>query len=253
LTQLSQLVDVQSIAANGNSLTLTTGGGAELVVGNQSFELQTQTNPATGNQDVYSQGADVTSTIHSGNLAADLQLRDHEIPSIMSNLDTLANGIATSVNTQNEAGVDLNGKAGGNLFTPLAAVQGSALNISVAMTDPNQIAASADGTPGNNVNATALANLQNADNIDRQTPISYYSGLVFQVGQDASTASSQLSGQNLLVQQIQDQIGSVSGVSLDEEGANLILYQNAYSAAARVAGVVANLFQTAINMLPATG
>jgi len=156
------------------------------------------------------------------------------------------------VNTQNAAGFDLNGKAGGNVFTQLAAVQGSALNISVSMTDPNQIAASADGTSGNNVNATALANLQNTDNIDGQTPISYYSGLVFQVGQDTSTASSQLSGQNLLVQQIQDQIGSVSGVSLDEEGANLILYQNAYSAAARVAGVVANLFQTAIAMVPTT-
>ena len=87
--------------------------------------------------------------------------------------------------------------------------------------------------------------------ISGQNPISYYSGLVFQVGSQASTASSQLSGENLLVQQLQDQIGSVSGVSLDEEGANLILYQNAYEAAARVAGVVETLFQTAIAMVPA--
>ncbi len=70
------------------------------------------------------------------------------------------------------------------------------------------------------------------------------------MGSQASTASSQLSGENLLVQQLQDQIGSVSGVSLDEEGANLILYQNAYEAAARVAGVVETLFQTAIAMVP---
>ncbi len=53
------------------------------------------------------------------------------------------------------------------------------------------------------------------------------------------------------MQQLQDQVSSVSGVSLDEEGANLILYQNAYNAAARVAGVIASLFQTAINMIPA--
>jgi flagellar hook-associated protein 1 FlgK len=85
-----------------------------------------------------------------------------------------------------------------------------------------------------------------------QNPIAAYSGLVFQIANSAATASSQLSGENSLVQQLQDQVGSVSGVSLDEEGANLILYQNAYNAAARVAGVVANLFQTAINMVPTT-
>jgi flagellar hook-associated protein 1 FlgK len=250
INQLSQLVDVQSITADGTSLTLTTNGGAELVVGNQSFNLDTETNATTGFQDVYSQGADITSTIQSGNLAGDLQLRDQQIPSILSNLDTLANGIAASTNTQNAAGFDLNGNAGGNIFTPLAAVPGSALNLSVAITDPNKIAASGGGAPGDNTNATALANLQNADVISGQNPISYYSGLVFQVGSQASTASSQLSGENLLVQQLQDQIGAVSGVSLDEEGANLILYQNAYEAAARVAGVVETLFQTAIAMVP---
>ncbi len=250
INQLSQFVDVQSITADGSDLTLTTSGGAELVVGNQSFNLNTETNATTGFQDVYSQGADITSSIQSGTLAGDLQLRDQRIPSILSNLDTLANGIATSTNTQNAAGFDLNGNAGGNIFAPLAAVPGSALNLSVAITDPNKIAASADGTPGDNTNATALANLQSANVISGQNPISYYSGLVFQVGSQASTASSQLSGANLLVQQLQDQIGSVSGVSLDEEGANLILYQNAYEAAARVAGVVETLFQTAIAMVP---
>jgi flagellar hook-associated protein 1 FlgK len=248
INQLSQLVDVRSITADGSNLTLTTDGGAELVVGNQSFNLQTQTNPATGFQDVYSQGTDITSSIQSGNLAGDLQLRDQQIPSVLNNLDTLANGIATSVNTQSAAGFDLNGNAGGNIFTPPAAVAGSALNLSVAITNPNAVAASADGTPGNNGNATALANLQSANNIGGQNPISYYSGLVFQIASSASTASGQLSGENLLVQQLQDQVNSVSGVSLNEEGANLVLFQSAYDAAARVAGVVSNLFQTAIAM-----
>lgn len=250
INQLSQLVDVQSITADGSNLTLTTSGGAELVVGNQSFDLTTQTNATTGLQDVYSQGADITSTIQSGNLAGDLQLRDQQIPSILSNLDTLANSIATSVNTQNAAGFDLNGNPGGNIFTPPTAVAGSALNLSVAITDPNKVAASGDGTSGNNANATALANLQNAPIIGGQNPIVAYSGLVFQIANSAATASSQLSGENALVQQLQDQVGSVSGVSLNEEGSNLILYQNAYNAAAHVAGVISNLFQVAIDMLP---
>ena len=248
INQLSQLVDVQSINSGNGSLTLTTTGGAALVVGNQSFNLQTQVNPATGFNDVYSQGTDITSSIQSGNLAADIQLRDQEIPSISSSLDTLANSLATSVNTQNAAGIDLNGNPGGNIFVPPTGVAGSALNLAVAITDPNAIAASSDGTPGDNSNATALANLQNQNIVSGQTPINYYSGIVFQVGSDASNAASQLSGEQLLVQQLQDQVNAVSGVSLDEEGANLVLYQNAYNASARVASIVASLFQTAIDM-----
>jgi flagellar hook-associated protein 1 FlgK len=249
INQLSELVDVQSVTADGNSLTLTTTGGAALVVGNQSFNLQTQTNPATGFQDIYSQGTNITASIQSGNLGADLQLRGQEIPSLLTKLDTLANGLATSVNATSALGFDLNGAAGGNIFVPPAGVAGSALKLAVAITDPATVAASADGTPGNNANATALANLQNQNIISSQSPISYYSGLVFQVGNDAASASSQLTGENLLVQQLRDQVGSVSGVSLNEEAANLVLYQSAYNASARVASVVASLFQTTINMV----
>jgi flagellar hook-associated protein 1 FlgK len=249
INQLSELVDVRSITADGNSLTLTTSGGAALVVGNQSFNLQTQTNGTTGFQDVYSQGTNITASIQSGSLGADLQLRGQEIPSLLTKLDTLANGLATSVNATSAAGFDLNGAAGGNIFVPPAGVPGSALKLAVAITDPATVAASADGTPGNNANATALANLQNQNIISSQSPISYYSGLVFQVGNDAASASSQLTGENLLVQQLRDQVGSVSGVSLNEEAANLVLYQSAYNASARVASVVASLFQTTINMV----
>jgi flagellar hook-associated protein 1 len=252
INQLSQLVDVQSITADTNGLTMTTSAGTELVVGNQNFALTTRTNPATGFQDIYAQGTDITSTIAGGNLAGDLQLRNQEIPSLQNTLDTLAAGLANSVNTQQAAGFDLNGAAGTNIFVPPVGVAGAALNLKVAISDPNKIAASADGTPGNNANATALANLQNQNIISGQTPINYYSGLVFQVGNDTENASNSLSAENLLIQQLQDQQSAVSGVSIDQEAANLVQYQTAYNAAARVASVVATLFQTAISMDPVT-
>jgi flagellar hook-associated protein 1 FlgK len=240
---------VQSIQADGTSPTLTTSGGAALVVGNQSFKLTTQTNSATGFQDVFSQATDITSSITGGNLAGEIHLRDQEIPSLQSSLDTLASGIANSVNTQNAAGFDLNGKAGGNIFVPPTGVAGSAVNLTVAISDPNLIAASADGTAGNNANATALANLQSQNIIAGENPINYYSGIVFQVGNDASNASAGLPGEQLLIQQLQDQQNAVSGVSLDQEGANLVQFQNAYAAASRVASIIASLFQTTINMI----
>jgi flagellar hook-associated protein 1 len=247
VNQLSGIVDVSSITADKTGLTLTTKGGALLVTGTQSFNLSTQAN-AAGFQDVYAQGKDITASIQSGNLAGYLQLRDQEIPSIATKLDTLASGIATAVNTQSTAGFDLNGAAGVNFFVPPAAGPGAALNLAVAITNPAQVAASADGTDGNNANATALANLQNQAVVGGQTPIDYYSSLVFQVGNDTADATAAQTGQQLVTQQLQDQQGAISGVSLDQEGANLVLYQNAYSAAARVAGIISTLFQTAINM-----
>jgi flagellar hook-associated protein 1 FlgK len=50
------------------------------------------------------------------------------------------------------------------------------------------------------------------------------------------------------VQQLQNQRNSVSGVSLDEEAANLVQFQRAYQAAARIVNVIDTLTQTAINL-----
>lgn len=248
VNQLSQLVDVQSITADQNSLALTTSSGALLVSGTESFNLSTATNPATGFQDVFdAQGNNITSKIQSGNLAGFLQLRDSELPSIAASLNTLASGVATATNTQSAAGFDLNGAPGTNFFAPPAATNAAA-NLTVSITDPAKVAASSDGTPGNNGNATALANLQNQAIVGGQTPIAYYGSLVFQVGSAVSNATSTLSGQQLITQQLQDQQGAISGVSLNDEGANIILYQNAYEAAARVASVIATLYQTALSI-----
>jgi flagellar hook-associated protein 1 len=135
-----------------------------------------------------------------------------------------------------------------NFFSALTGTPGAATNISVAITNPSQVAASSDGTPGDNGNAKAIAALANQNIVGGETPISYYGGLVAKVGNDTASAQSSLSGEQLLIQQLQDQQASVSGVSLNEEGANLQLYQNAYNAAARVATIVQGLFQTTINM-----
>lgn len=60
IQQLSQLTTVNQIQTE-NGLTLTTGNGAPLVVGGQSFALQTTTGPS-GMTNVSSQGQDITST-----------------------------------------------------------------------------------------------------------------------------------------------------------------------------------------------
>jgi len=250
INQLSNLIDVSEINAGNGSLTLTTSAGAALVVGGQSFQLVAQTNGATGLQDVFSQGSNITSRISGGQLAGQLQVRDQEITAVRNSLDALAAGLATAVNTQHQAGVDLGGAPGGNFFVPPpAGIAGAASSLAVAITDPTKIAASSDGTAGDNSNINAILALQNQTIINGQTPLSAYSNLIFQIGNDVQSAQTNQEAGSLVLQQIQNLQGGVSGVDINEESANLIRFQNAYQASAQVASVINTLLETTINMV----
>jgi flagellar hook-associated protein 1 len=251
--ELSNLVDVSSIDAGNGNVTLTTGNGAPLVVSGLSFALTTQPDPTTGLQHIFSQGTDITSKITSGQLGGQLQIRDHELPAVQASLDSLAAGLATAVNTQNRVGFDLNGAAGANIFVPPpAGAVGAAAVLTLATTDPTEIAASAGpapGSPGDNTNANALLALQNQAVVNGQTPLNAYSGLVFKIGNDVSTALSNEQSGTVVLQQLQNLQGGVSGVDINEEAANLVRFQNAYTASAQVTSVIDTLMLATINMV----
>jgi flagellar hook-associated protein 1 FlgK len=242
-------VDVSTIETGNGGVTLTTSNGTALVAGNQSFQLTTQTSAVSGFQDVYSQGSDITSSLAGGSLAGAIQARDVTIPSILSSLDALAYGIGSSVNSVNEAGTDLNGNAGGALFlVPASGAAGAASTIAAAITDPSKIAGSLNGTAGDNSNINAMLALQNQSIVNGQTPLNAYSNLVFQVGNDVSTAQANSTASSAMVQQLQNQISSVSGVDVNQESVNLVQYERAYQAAAQVSGIIDTLTATAINL-----
>ncbi len=246
--QLSGLIGISETNAGDGSLTIATTSGAALVDASQSFALSTQVNPTSTYHDVYANGVDITSNLAGGSLGGAIQARDQAIPGVLNQLDTLAYNLETSVNTQSKAGFDANENAGVNFFTQPATAAGAATSIGVAIGDPNLVAASSDGTVGSSGNAQALANLQSQPAVNGQTPYNYYSNLVFQIGNQVSQAQSEQTAVGLVQQQLTDQRGAVSGVSLDEEAVNLIRYQSAYEASANVVNVVNQLLTTTINM-----
>lgn len=247
INQLSSLIDVSVIPGN-NTLTLTTASGTALVAGQVSFQLSSQAD-SSGMQHIYAQGGDITSAIVSGQLGGVLDVRDQEIPGILTQLDTLAAGLANAVNGAQGSGYDLYGDLGANLFSaPPASGAGAAANLTLAITDPAKIAASSDGTAGSNGNLEIMYALRNQAIIGGQNPTSYYSGIVFNVGNLAANASAQQSASKLVLQQLNDERNSVSGVSLDEEAANLMRYQQAYAASAQVITTIDAMMQVVINM-----
>ena len=95
-----------------------------------------------------------------------------------------------------------------------------------------------------------MANLQNEPIVSGQTAGDYYSNLIDQVGNDVSNATSEQEAVGLVLQQLTNQQESISGVSLDEEATNLVMYQQAYEAAARVISIADELNQATIDMFP---
>ncbi len=76
----------------------------------------------------------------------------------------------------------------------------------------------------------------------------YYSGLVSKVGADTSQADYQYTYTNTLASDLDDQQQAVSGVNLDEEMTNLIKYQHAYTAAAKLITTADELFETVLSL-----
>jgi flagellar hook-associated protein 1 FlgK len=247
IRQLSGLVDVQVIKTD-QGISLTTSNGTTLVSGSQSFALSAQLG-SDGVQHIMAGTHDITGSLKGGSLAGLIQIRDNEIPSLASSLDQLAAGFASALNTANAQGYDLNGNKGGNIFVPPpAGGVGAAAALSVSLTDPKLIAASSDGTSGSNGNLAVLSAVATQPLANGQTPIQSYSSIVFKVGSDTANVSADVASSNLILQQLQDQRASTSGVSLDEEAANLIKYQTAYQAAARVVSTIEALLADTVNL-----
>lgn len=247
INQLSGLIDVSQIHSD-TGITLTTSNGTALVAGNQAFSLSTQMD-ASGVQHIFSNGKDITSEINAGQLGGLLDVRDEKIPALLTSLDSLAAGVVNAFNRANSLGFDLNGNAGGNLFTPPpVSGQGAAAVMTVAITDPALLAASSDGSAASNGNLMNFSAIHDGRLINGETPSAYYSNMVFGVGNVVANGSAELQSSQLVLQQLQDQRGSLSGVSLDEEAANMVQYQRAYDAAAHLVTVINQMLETLINM-----
>ena len=246
--KLSALTGV-NVTQTETGLTLTTGNGTPLVVGAQSFALQTATGSDGMTHVLDSTGQDITSTIQGGDLGGSLEVSGTTLPGISDQLNTLAGQFATAFNTAQEGGFDLNGKVGVAFFNAPSTGSGSAANFSVAITDPKLIAASSDGSAGSNGNLTNLMAVQNATLPSGSSPVDSYANIVFAAGSASAEAQAQTSATGISLLQLTNQRSALSGVSINEESTNLIRYQQAFQAAAKVISTIDQLDTITINMI----
>lgn len=99
---------------------------------------------------------------------------------------------------------------------------------------------------GNNKNALAMASLvdKKMANQGRSTMNDLYEESVTSVGSETATANIEANAANTLYTQAEARMSNTSGVNLDEEASNLLRFQQAYSASARVISTANEIFQT---------
>ena len=195
-----------------------------------------------------------------GKLWATLQMRDTFIPAYQVYVDNLAdvlvNGEAgpplkQGINAVHTSGFDLSGAAGLNLFSVTAGSEAATIELNPLVT-VFRLAASGSATAvGNNSNALNMVQLQNESytTLSGSSFNTYYNTLVAQVGVDIQAAQNVVRQDAAYMKQLTALRDSNSGVSLDEELANLIQYQRSYQASAKLITTATEMMDTVLAMI----
>ncbi len=248
LENLSELTDFTVIKTSDGTYSVAIGGQTPLVIGDKSYAMSVDlSSPQTSILD--QQGNDITSQISRGRLGTLIAERNTTIPGYVSQLNTLAQGLADTVNGTLAQGVDQNGATPlVNLFTYNQASD-AASTISVSNLTPDQIAAALPAAPGGNGNAIALAQLATAQTINGYTFTQFYGTLGSRVGRDVAAAKQDQDAYQTQLTQARGVRASQTGVSLDEEATRLLQLQQSYQAAGKLVGVLQTLTQSVIDLI----
>jgi flagellar hook-associated protein 1 FlgK len=188
-------------------------------------------------------------TNSGGQIGGALEARDSDIPSALSLIDQLAWSVGNAVNAQQATGIDAGGGSGAPIFGMSGTAAGAANAISVVLSDPNGVAASASGAGAQDgSNATAIAALASTAIVGGQTPIVSYASLVGGIGAKVSEATAAQASQSASLTQLQSQQGALSSVNMNDQAALLQTYEQSYQAAAKVFTILNSVIMSALNL-----
>ena len=256
LKELSALIDISTFEDQTGAVKVSINGGRTLVDGVNHRDLTTRVNPTSGLLDVHWVGSDsstvdITASISGGKIGGWLEVRDVTLDDYLTRLNDLAVAIMQEVNTAHAAGFGKDGSTGYDFFTGTGAADMQVNDLLV--NDLNLIAAAPDagGVPGDAGNAVVIANLQHKQVLSGNTATfdEFFGALVGEVGNEILAVNAYYQHQSDMVTQLENYRESISGVSLDEEMVNLVKFQSAYDASAKLISIADELIQTVLSIV----
>jgi flagellar hook-associated protein 1 len=216
-------------------------GGVTLVQGTWSDTIQTT--GGTGDMSLVAHASGATIPTSSGSVAGQLAAINQYLPAYQSQLDAAANDLSSTVNTQLAAGFTATGASGSGY--PLFVGSGAAgISVNSAIVgNPQLIAASDTGTlpdaTNDGGNAQAMAELYNSPT----GPDQQYQSLIQGLGTQVAAVNSQVTAQTSVANAAQDNLQAIEGVNTNDEMVQMLTFQQAYQASAKLVSTVDTMMQ----------
>lgn len=200
-------------------------------------------------------------TLDSGSVNGQLKALNTILPKFAQSFDQVAQQLADTINAQQLLGYTINAPAAAavpNGQALLTAADGvttvgiSAATIRMAASSNESSLAISTGNP--NAPVGAIANGDNALAMaahasDTTGAISTYNDMIVGLGVQAQSVNRNVDVQRNVVKQAEDARDNVSGVSLNEEMANMVQFQHSFDAAAKFISAIDSMLDTLINMV----
>ena len=205
----------------------------------------------------------------SGELAGYIEARDRLVEEYKNRLDILVKTLADNINQIHRTGYGLDGSQGNDFFIYDERDPSGTLRINPELSDFNKIAASSTGLRGDGQIAKEILDLReklmfNDYEFEKyEYPLSndggtlkideFYRDLVLNLSIRRQEAVNMAQNQELLISQMEERKQEISGVSLDEEMANMLTYQHSYIANSRVINAIDQMIDNMINKMGVVG
>lgn len=202
--------------------------------------------------------------LNGGELNAIADLYSNKIKSYKDKYEAWANSFVSEVNALHMQGYPLSSTGvttKGIPFFGKLDTNGQVINAfeddelkinSDLLNDPGMLAvSSAPNKDGDSTFANQIAGLSKSSiaTLGNQTFAENYSGILSAFGMDKTVADNSTQSNELVLQNLENQRASNSGVSLDEEMTNVMKYQRSYEASAKMIKVADELMQTILNLI----
>lgn len=248
LEELAKFIKVDVAEQEDGSVNISVSGN--LLVDRSEVPSTLETfDPGDGALQVRVSGQPDALAFSGGSIHGAMTVRDGQLASVRAQINSLAETFITEVNQAHSVGFSLSGSTGANFFVGSNASD-MAVNEAL-LRDPSLLqAAGVSGEAGDNTVALAIADLSKKTHaaLNSQTFSSQQAQTVSSLGQDVASARAELQDQTAISQFIRNQRDSVSGVSVDEEMSNLIMFQKAFQASARLISMTDEMLATILEM-----
>jgi flagellar hook-associated protein 1 FlgK len=218
-------------SASNAGLSLLSGSGPNLALlvkaADGRLSLQLQTN-----------GTTVPLPAAGGKLAGLVDVAQN-VADRRGQLDALATDFTAMVNNWSAAGVDANGNPGAALMS----AAGGATSVQALVTDPALVAAASPSGTANG-NLLALDGIRDSSGVENR-----WGGIVSANAQTLASANAEASAAATWKDNSYAALDEVSGVDLDSEAAELLRFQQAYNASARIIQVARETIQALFDAL----